>query len=117
MSRMIEVSVTDASKTIDIPFLAVAKGGVLGQHFGPMGEICYGYTDAIENIHYALPKTETVIRYENSIFSFPVKLYPERITKPMTITFIGVGFRDNSDLAEQGSVIDTVTINLVPQVQ
>lgn len=64
-----------------------------------MGENCYDEQGAIASTYYALPKTEAAIRYENSTFSFPVKLYHDRITKPMTITLVGVGLRDNSDLA------------------
>lgn len=109
--RSMDVNVNNTSYRIDVPFLFVSVGSTLGtDQSNPIGDVCYDLTDAIENVHYVFPKTDKMTRYTDSTYAFPIKIYPDRITEPMTITMVHP--RELNSILEPA--IDTITINLIP---
>lgn len=111
--RSMDVDVNNTSNRIDVPFLFVSIGSTLGtDQSNQIGDVCYDLTDAIENVHYVFPKTDKMTQYTDSTYAFPIKIYPDRITKPMTITM--VHSRELNSILEPA--IDTITINLRPTV-
>lgn len=112
INRTINIDLSDGVDKVHVPVVAVFENAGLDP--ARAGAVVLDETTAIENIHFAFPETEAATLLTDTTFTFPIKLYPSRITKPITITLLGEGFRLYSRHDYRDQVIDTVTINIIP---
>ncbi len=109
--REMDVAVGSEVTQIDVPFVVITKEAIYAGK-GAVGTIDYDRTTAVKEWHYAFPETEPATRIDDTTYVFPIRLFPERITEPLTLTLCG-------DFPHFGDrtlpFIDTLTIRLTPK--
>lgn len=111
MTRVIDV---DLSKTdmVHVPVKDIYVDKKIHMREKRIGIVSLDHTTAIEYVQFAFPE-EDGPRTTDSTFTFPIKLYPSRITEPVTITMVERRFK-NESWRRPNEYIDTITINLIP---
>lgn len=88
-ARTMDVTVTPSTTQLDIPFTVIASSGTVYAGKGAVGTVDYDRTTAVRELHYAFSETEPATRINDSIYTFPIRIFPERIGKPVTLTLCG----------------------------
>lgn len=118
-TRAVDVNLTPQSDKIDIPVLVeLDRGAAWGSKTHPygVGAVLLDSTSAVEYLQFAFVEAAPTITEDglNAVYNYQMKLYPSRITEPVTITLVSNEFRLETRKTRKAEVIDTLKINVYP---